>query len=84
MGTSPRTVAIAVRVEDRLQLLFQQHRCCGLDYPVCHVGHPEGPDPCSLVLWYLDGPHRTGHVAASAHPVPELVEVVWLFAVSCG
>src|ERR1017187_3854770 len=37
-----------------------------------------------MVLRYLDGPHRSGHVAASAHPVPELVEVVPLVALELG
>src|SRR5487761_2407443 len=42
--------------------------------------HTERPHPCSVVLRYLDSPHRTGHVTASAHSVPELVEVVPLVA----
>ena len=37
MGTSPRTIAIAVLVEDRLKLLFEQHRCCGLGNAVYRV-----------------------------------------------
>ena len=44
MGGTPRTVAVAVGMEDRLQLLLQQHGCCGLGHPVGRVRHPEGPD----------------------------------------
>src|SRR5665213_297793 len=69
MGTSPRTIAIAVRMEDRLQLLFEQHRCCGFGHSVCHIRHPEGPHPRSMILRYFHRPHRSGHVAACAHPI---------------
>jgi hypothetical protein len=37
MGTSPGTIAIAVAVEDRLQLLLQQHRRRSLRHPVRRV-----------------------------------------------
>src|ERR1017187_4280465 len=37
MGISPRTIAIAVLVEDRLKLLFEQHRCCGLGNTIYRV-----------------------------------------------
>ena len=37
-----------------------------------------------MIFWYLDGPHRTRHVAASTHPVPELVEVAPLVAAELG
>src|SRR6266498_3234749 len=47
MGGAPRTVAVTVRVEDRLQLLLQQHRCRGLgDAHGVHARRPLiGPDP---------------------------------------
>ena len=70
--------AIAVRVEDRLQLLLQQHRRCGLGNSVCRVGHPEHSDPLPLILRYLHRTHRSGEVASRTHPVPQLVEVVGL------
>ena len=79
-GPNAQDGSHSCQVEDRLQLLLQQHRCCGLGHPVGHVRRPGDPDPFSLVLRYLDGPHRSGHVAASAHPIPELVEVVPLVA----
>jgi hypothetical protein len=37
MGTAPRTVPVAVAVEDRLQFLFQQHGRCCLRDPVGRV-----------------------------------------------
>ncbi len=39
MGGAPRTVAVAVRVEDRLKLLLQQSGDCGLSNSVRHVRH---------------------------------------------
>src|SRR5664280_1883367 len=76
MGTAPRTIAIAVMVKDRLKLLFQQHRCCGLGDAVHRVRHPQYPDPGPVVLRYLHRPHRPREVAPRTHPVPQLVEVV--------
>src|ERR1700722_18127628 len=38
MGAAPRTVPVAVPVEDRLQLLLQQHRRRRLRHPVARVG----------------------------------------------
>src|SRR5580692_9248761 len=38
MGAAPRTVAVAVPVEDRLQLLLQQHRRRSLRHPVARIG----------------------------------------------
>src|SRR6202040_1188963 len=78
MGTAPRTVAVAVGVEDRLELLFQKHCCFALGHPGGHVGHAEGPYPCSMVFRYLHGSHRSREVAPRTHAVPELVEVVGL------
>ena len=75
MGTAPGTIAIAVTVEDRLKLLFQQHRCCGLGDAVHRVRHPQHPDPGPVVLRYLHRPHRPGEVTPRTHPVPQLVEV---------
>ena len=37
VAVSARTVAVTVRMEDRLQLLLQQHRCRGLGNPVGRV-----------------------------------------------
>src|SRR6266536_73045 len=76
MGRTPGTVTITVTVEDRLQLLLQQHRRCGLRHPVGRVGHAEDPDPRSMVLRYLHRPHRPRHVASRGHPIPQLIEVV--------
>src|SRR5258707_6047215 len=38
VGRTPRTVTVAVRVEDRLQLLFKQHRRRCLSDSVGHIG----------------------------------------------
>jgi len=38
MGATPRTVAVAIAVEDRLQLLLQQHRRRSLRHPVARIG----------------------------------------------
>src|SRR5271170_5096835 len=75
MGTAPGTIAIAVVVEDRLELLFEQHCGCGLGDAVCRIWHPQHPDPGSMVLRYLDRPHRSGEITPRTHPVPQLVEV---------
>ena len=84
VGGTPRTIAVAVRVEDRLQRLFQQHRRRGLGHPVGRVRHAERPDPRPMLLWYADRPHRPRQVAARGHPVPQLVEVVPLLAAELG
>ena len=76
MGGTPPTVAVAVGMEDRLQLLLQQHRCRGLGHPVHRVRHPEGPDPRPVIFRYLHRPHRPREIAPRSHPVPQLVEVV--------
>src|SRR5258708_5761968 len=76
MGGPPRTVTVAIGMEDRLKLFLQQPGGCGLGYPVGHAGHSQNPDPCPMILWYLHRPHRARHVAAPAHPVPQLVEAV--------
>ena len=76
MGRTPRTVTVAVGVEDRLKLLLQQHRRRGLGDSVGHNGHPQHPDPRPMILRYLHRPHRARQIAARAHPVPQLVEVV--------
>jgi hypothetical protein len=79
-GRAPGTIAIAVRVEDRLKLLLQQPGGCGLGDSVGHVRHTEHPHPCPVIFRYLDRPHRLGEVAPRTHPVPELVEVRPLLA----
>src|SRR5216684_1545217 len=66
-----RAVAVAVGVEDRLQLLFQQHGCCGLGNPVHHTGHTESPYPLPMVLRDVHRPHGQREVGPSTHPVPE-------------
>src|SRR4051794_12015966 len=84
MGAAPRTITVAVGMEDRLELLFEQHRCRGLGYPVGRSRHSEHPDPRPMILRYLYRAHRRGHVTARAHPVPELVEVIALAALEHG
>src|ERR1035437_5639495 len=76
LGLSARPVAVTVRVEDRLQLFFQQHRCCGLGNSIRRVRHPEHPYTQPVILRYLHRPHRPGEVAPRTHPVPQLVKVV--------
>src|SRR6478672_12774603 len=76
MGTTPRPIAVTVRMEDRLQLLLQQHRCRGLGHSVRRVRHPEEPDPRPMVLRYLHRPHRPREIAPRGHPIPQQVEVV--------
>src|SRR5437773_1360654 len=75
VGASPRTVAVAVPVENRLQLLLQQHRRRSLRHPVGRIGHPEQTHTCPMILRYLHAPHRSREVAPRAHPVPQLVQV---------
>ena len=60
VGASPRPVPVAVGAQDRLKLLFPQHRCRGLSHPVCHIRHTENPDPGPMILRYLNGSHRPG------------------------
>ena len=72
MGTAPRTVAVAVGVEDRLQLLFQQHRCRGLGNSVCRIGHAQNPRALAVRFRDLDRAHRRREVASRREPVPEL------------
>ena len=76
MGAAPRTIAVTVRVEDRLQPGFQQHCCRGLGHPVGRVRHSEHPDPPPMILRYLHRPHRSREVASRGHPIPQQVEVV--------
>ena len=49
-GRAPRPVAVTVPVEDRLELVLQQHRRCGLGDPVRHIRHPEHPDPGPMIF----------------------------------
>ena len=60
VGASPRPVSVAVGAQDRLKLLFQQHRGRGLSHPVCHIRHTENPDPGPMIFRYLNGSHRPG------------------------
>ena len=76
MGAAPRTIAVTVRVEDRLQPGFQQHCCRGLGHPVGRVRDSEHPDPPPMILRYLHRPHRSREVASRGHPIPQQVEVV--------
>ena len=39
MGAAPRTIAVAVAVEDRLQFFLQQHRRRSLRHPVSRISH---------------------------------------------
>ena len=74
----PGRYPVAVGAQDRLKLLFPQHRCRGLSHPVCHIRHTENPDPGPVILRYLNGSHRRREVAPRGHPIPQLVEVVHL------
>src|ERR1700712_25191 len=76
VGTAPRTIAVTARVEDRLQIPPQQHRCRGLGHSVRRVRYPEDPDPRPMVLRYLHRPHRPREIASRGHPIPQQVEVV--------
>ena len=80
MGATPRTIAITVGMEDRLKPPLQQHRHRGLSHSICRRRHPEHPYPGPVILRYLYRAHRQGHIAARAHPVPELVEEILLAA----
>src|SRR5450631_2358279 len=76
MGASPRTIAVTIGMEDRLQLLLQQHRRCGLGHPVRRVRHAEGPDPRPMVLRYLHRPHRPREVTPRGHPIPQPIKAI--------
>ena len=77
-GTSPRPVSAAVGTEDRLKLLFQQHRCRGLSHPVCHIRHTQNPDLGPMIHRYLNRSHRPRETAPREHPIPQPAEVVHL------
>jgi hypothetical protein len=72
MGAAPRTVAVAVAVEDRLQ----QHRRRSLRHPVARIGHAEQTHAFPMIFRYLHAPHRTREIAPRALPVPQLVQSV--------
>src|SRR5260221_11097962 len=74
MGGPPRTVTVAIGMEDRLKLFLHQPGGCGLGYPVGHGGPSQNPDPRPMVLGYPPRPPRAGHVADRAPPVPQLLE----------
>jgi hypothetical protein len=76
MGTAPWPVAVAVRVEHRLQPGFQQHRRRRLRHPAGRIRHAGQTHPCSMVFRYLHAPHRPREVTPGTHPVPQLVEVI--------
>src|SRR5215469_2419932 len=76
MGAAPRTVPVAVPVEDRLQFLLQQHRCRSLRHPIGRIGHAEQTHAFPMIFRYLHAPHRPREIAPRAHPVPQLVQVV--------
>ena len=76
MGAAPRTVPVAVPVEDRLQFLLQQHRRRSLRHPVARIGHAEQTHAFPMIFRYLHAPHRTREIAPRAHPVPQLEEIV--------
>src|SRR5664279_4576252 len=84
MGTTPRTIAVAVRVRDRLNLVLQQHRRRSLSYPVTHTGYAENSDTRPMIFRYLHRPHRPRKVTPRTHPVPQPVKVVLLPAVELG
>src|SRR5674476_621782 len=69
MSRTPRTVTVAVRVEDRFELLLQQHRCRGLSHPIGRIGHAERSDPYPMILRYLHRAHRPREIASRGHPV---------------
>src|SRR6266851_5404180 len=76
VGAAPRTVPVAVPVEDRLQFLLQQHRRRSLRHPVTRIGHAEQTHAFPMIFRYLHAPHRTREIASRAHPVPQLEEIV--------
>jgi len=76
MSAAPRTVPVAVPVEDRLQYLLQQHRRRSLRHPVTRIRHPEQTHAFPMIFRYLHAPHRPREIAPRAHPVPQLEEIV--------
>ena len=76
MGAAPRTVPVAVPVEDPLQYLLQQHRRRSLRHPVARIGHAGQTHAFPMIFRYLHAPHRTGEIAPRAHPVPQPVQIV--------
>ena len=74
----PGRYPVAVGAQDRLKLLFPQHRGRGLSHPVCHIRHTQNPDPGPMILRYLNRSHRPREIAPRRHPIPQLVEVVHL------
>ena len=76
MGAAPRTVPVAVAVEDRLQFLLQQHRRRSLRHPVTRIGHAEQTHAFPMIFRYLDAPHRPREIAPRAHPVPQPEQIV--------
>ena len=76
MGTTPRPIAIAVPMENRLQRGLQQHRRRRLSDPVRRVRHTQHPDSGPMIFRYLHRPHRAREIASRAHPIPQLVEVI--------
>src|SRR5258708_16675502 len=68
MGGPPRTVTVAIGMEDRLKLFLQQPVGCGLGYPVGHAGHSHNPYPCPLTLSYLHPPPRANHLLPRPPP----------------
>ena len=76
MGAAPRTVPVAVPVEDRLQFLLQQHRRRSLRHPVTRIGHAEQTHAFPMIFRYLHAPHRPREIAPRAHPVPQPVQII--------
>jgi hypothetical protein len=56
MGAAPRTVPVAVAVEDRLQHLLQQHRRSSLRHPVARIGHAEQAHAFPMIFRYPPRP----------------------------
>jgi hypothetical protein len=77
MGAAPRTIPVAVAVENPLQPALQQHRCCSLRHPVRRIRHAEQTHTFPMIFRYLHAPHRTREVAPRGHPVPQLVQIVF-------
>src|SRR5262249_23174235 len=76
MSTAPRTITVAVAVENPLQPALQQHRRRSLRHPVRRGRHPEQAHTRPMIFRYLHAPHRPREIAPRGHPVPQLVEVV--------
>ena len=74
VGRTPRTIAVGVRVEQRLHFRLQVHADHRLGNSVRHGGHAERPCP-SRLLRYLHRPDRRREIRPRRHPIPELVEV---------